>query len=98
LLKLDIEGFELAALRGAGERLTPQFIDVVQFEYGGTTMDAGATLRDLYGLLEVRGYAVAKLFPSAVEVRKYATWMEHYAYANYVALSPRWLRPAGAAR
>ena len=98
LLKLDVEGFELAALRGAGERLTPESIDVIQFEYGGTTMDAGTTLRDLYALLGARGYAVAKLYPSAVEVRGYAPWMEHYAYANYVALSPRWCQASGASR
>jgi FkbM family methyltransferase len=92
LLKLDVEGFELAVLRGAGERLTPRCIDVIQFEYGGTTMDAGTTLRDLFELLGARGYTVAKLFPAALEVRDYAPWMENYAYSNYVALSPRWLQ------
>lgn len=90
LLKLDVEGSELAALRGLGGQLRPEVIDVIQFEYGGTAMDAGITLRDLYRLLEARGYLVAKLFPAAVEVRGYRAWMEHYAYANYVALAPRW--------
>ncbi len=93
LLKLDIEGSELAALRGLGEKLRPDFVDVVQFEYGGTTLDAGTTLRELYRLLTARGYLLAKLFPQALEVRRYREWMEHYAYANYVALSPRWLPP-----
>jgi len=90
LLKLDIEGAELAALRGLGGCLRPDVVDVIQFEYGGTTLDAGATLRDLYGLLTSRGYVLAKLFPHALERRDYADWMEHYAYANYVALAPRW--------
>lgn len=90
LLKLDVEGSELAALRGLGERLSPDVVDVIQFEYGGTAMDAGITLRDLFRLLESRGYHVAKLFPTAVEVRDYRPWMEHYAYANYVALAPHW--------
>jgi FkbM family methyltransferase len=94
LLKLDIEGSELAALRGLGDRLRPDLIDVIQFEYGGATIDAGTTLRDLYRLLTARGYVVAKLFPRALEVRSYRPWMEHYAYANYVALSPRWLAAA----
>jgi FkbM family methyltransferase len=98
LLKLDVEGYELAALRGAGERLNPDVIEVIQFEYGGTTMDAGATLRDLFTLLESRGYRVGKLFPNAVELRVYAPWMEHYAYSNYVALAPRWFQPSGGAR
>jgi FkbM family methyltransferase len=98
LLKLDVEGFELAALRGAGERLRPAVIDVIQFEYGGTTMDAGTTLRDLFDLLSARGYAVAKLYPDALELRLYAPWMENFGYANYVALSPRWLQSTAASR
>lgn len=90
LLKLDVEGHELAALRGLGEHLRPEVVDAIQFEYGGTALDAGTSLRDLYRLLEGRGYALAKLFPRAVELRGYRPWMEHYSYANYVALAPRW--------
>ena len=92
LLKLDVEGSELAALRGLGAQLRPEVVDVIQFEYGGTTLDAGTTLRDLYELLTARGYLVAKLFPDALEVRGFQPWMENYAYANYVALAPRWRR------
>jgi FkbM family methyltransferase len=91
LLKLDVEGSELAVLKGLGDRLRPDIIDVIQFEYGGTAIDAGTTLRDLYRLLGAHGYVLAKLFPDAIETRGYYPWMEHYAYANYVALSPRWL-------
>jgi FkbM family methyltransferase len=98
LLKLDIEGSELAALRGLGDKLRPEFVDVIQFEYGGATLDAGATLKELHQLLTERNYVFAKLFPRAVELRQYAGWMEHYSYANFVALSPQWVSPrAGAA-
>jgi FkbM family methyltransferase len=90
LLKLDVEGSEMAALRGLGGQLRPEIIDVIQFEYGGATLDAGATLREIYELLAGRGYVLAKLFPHALEVRSYGAWMENYAYANYVALAPRW--------
>jgi FkbM family methyltransferase len=92
LLKLDIEGAELAALHGLGDRLEASVVEVIQFEYGGTALDAGTTLRDFYQLLIERGYAVAKLFPHSLELRPYHLWMEHYAYANYVALSPKLLR------
>jgi FkbM family methyltransferase len=90
LLKLDVEGHELAALRGTGASLHPDTVDVIQFEYGGAALDAGTTLRQLYDLLSGRGYVVAKLFPAALEARDYRPWMEHYAFANYVALAPRW--------
>jgi hypothetical protein len=92
LLKIDIEGSELAALRGLGEQLEPLLVEVIQFEYGGTALDAGITLRDLYQLLCERGYVIAKLLPRALELRSYQPWMEHYAYANYVALSPELLQ------
>lgn len=90
LLKLDVEGSELPALRGLNEQLRPEIIDVIQFEYGGATLDGGTTLREIYELLVGRGYVLAKLFPRALEIRSYSAWMENYAYANYVALAPRW--------
>jgi FkbM family methyltransferase len=90
LLKLDVEGHELAALRGLGERLRPEHVDLIQFEYGGAALDAGTSLRDLYRLLESRGFVLAKLFPQALELRDYRAWMDHFSYANYVALAPRW--------
>ena len=54
LLKLDVEGAELSALRGLGELLAPERTEVVQFEYGGTTLDAGNRLGDFFELLEAR--------------------------------------------
>lgn len=91
LLKLDVEGFELAALEGLGARLDPALVDVIQFEYGGTTLEARASLRDFYHRLCGAGYLIAKLFPNALEVRSYDPGMDHYAYSNFTALSPRWL-------
>jgi hypothetical protein len=91
ILKLDIEGAEMQALRSLGGQLQPQVVELIQFEYGGTTLDARTTLRDFYEVLSERGYRLAKLFPHALEIRSYEPWMDHYAYANYVALSPELL-------
>ena len=90
LLKLDVEGFELSALEGLGGSLHPDVVDVIQFEYGGTTLDARTTLRDLCDLLSQAGYLIGKLYPHSVCLCTYAPSMEHYAYSNFVALSPRW--------
>jgi FkbM family methyltransferase len=88
ILKLDIEGAEMQALRSLGNHLQPQLVELIQFEYGGTTLDARTTLGDFYELLGARGYHIAKLFPHALEIRSYEPWMDHYTYANYVAFSP----------
>ncbi|MBK9990380.1 MAG: FkbM family methyltransferase [Verrucomicrobia bacterium] len=95
LLKLDIEGAEMDALHGFDEKLHPSFVDVIQFEYGGTTLDAGVTLKALHRLLVLQGYRFAKLFPRAVEVRDYDEWMENYSFSNYLALSPQCIQSRG---
>ena len=86
LLKLDVEGNEFEALQGLGSWLDPNRVALIQFEYGGATLDARASLRDLSGLLQARGYQLAKLFPRAIELRQYSPWMDHFSYANYLAV------------
>ena len=40
LLKIDVEGHEIAALYGFGDYLNGDFIDYIQFEYGGANLDS----------------------------------------------------------
>lgn len=86
-LKMDIEGHELAALTGLGAYLNPDFIDFVQFEYGGANLDSKTSLRDLYGIFEAHGFIVTKVMRGGLERRAYSPWMENFQYANYVAVS-----------
>jgi FkbM family methyltransferase len=46
IAKLDIEGFELAALRGFGEAIRKT--RVVQFEFGGCNLDTRTNFQDFY--------------------------------------------------
>lgn len=87
LLKLDVEGHELAALQGLGELLSNKFIDVVQFEYGGANLDARVTLGDIYNLFESCEFKVCKVMPRWIENRSYSPIMENYFYSNWVAVS-----------
>jgi FkbM family methyltransferase len=51
LLKLDVEGHELAVLRGAERLLGEGRVRAVQFEFGGANVDSRTFLRDFYDLL-----------------------------------------------
>lgn len=92
LLKLDVEGHELAALNGLGELLSGDFIDAIQFEYGGANLDARVMLRDLFNLLEPLGFTIYKVMPGWIEERGYHPNMENYFYSNYLALSDHFRR------
>jgi FkbM family methyltransferase len=87
LLKIDIEGHELSALRGMGTYLDPNVVAAIQFEYGGANLDSKTTLREIYRLLESSGFILGKIMKNGVELRPYTSMMENYQYANYVALS-----------
>ncbi|MFA6437969.1 MAG: FkbM family methyltransferase [Bacteriovoracaceae bacterium] len=87
LLKIDIEGHELAAFRGLGSYLNSETIAAIQFEYGGANIDSKTTLREIYNLLENAGFVIAKIMKTGIEIRKYSSMIENYQYANYVALS-----------
>jgi FkbM family methyltransferase len=89
-LKLDVEGHEVKALQSLGKYLHKDFIDFIQFEYGGTSLDSHTNLKDFYDLLK-EDYAIAKVMPKGLEIRTYQSWMDNFQYANYVAISKRYL-------
>lgn len=91
ILKMDVEGHELKVLQGLGNALSPDFIDVLQFEYGGANLDARTCLKELYRLLELSGFDLYKVMPRYLERRSYLSRMDNFQYANYVALSPSFL-------
>jgi len=86
-IKMDIEGHEMLALQGMGPYLHADFVDFIQFEYGGANLDSHTSLMELYGLLESRGFVLAKIMPKGLQIRSYEPWMDNFAYANYVAIA-----------
>ncbi len=87
LLKIDVEGHELKAFQGLGKFLDAKFIDIVQFEYGGTNIDAGTHLKQFFDLFEHADFQLFKIMRDYVEPRTYHLNMENFNYANYLAIS-----------
>lgn len=89
LLKVDVEGHELDAFAGFGEYLNSDFIDFIQFEYGGANLDSHTTLMDFYELLNSKGFKICKILPNHLEYREYNPRFENFIYQNYVAVSSK---------
>ncbi len=51
-IKIDVEGHELKVLEGLGNYLNADFIDYIQFEYGGANLDSHSSLLEIYEVLE----------------------------------------------
>lgn len=87
LLKIDVEGHELDVLKGAHEMLIKGRIHRIQFEYGGTYIDARILLKDMFDLLILYGYRLYKIYPNKLRsVERYAQQLENFQYQNWVAL------------
>jgi FkbM family methyltransferase len=85
LLKLDVEGHELAALQGARGMLEQRAIGAVQFEFGGTAIDAGVYLRDLLQVLT--GYDVYRIVRDGLDLLDdYNERDEIFMLSNFVAV------------
>lgn len=65
LLKLDVEGMELVALRGAGEGLT--LVDAIIFESSESLYERnGYSLQEMFHFLTMRGYEVFRFVGDSV--------------------------------
>lgn len=86
LLKLDVEGYELRVLQGAKGMLANKGIDAVQFEFGGTAIDARVYLKDFFSLLS-SDFQIHRVLQNGLELLpQYSELWELFSTANYLAL------------
>jgi FkbM family methyltransferase len=86
LLKLDIEGSELDALKGFELTIRERNIRAIQFEYGYINITTRNLLIDYYEFFESFGYIIGKLYPRSVSFRKYKFKDEDFRGPNFVAV------------
>ena len=84
-LKLDIEGHELSALKGAGQMIQQNRINYIQFEFGGCNIDSRTFFQNFWYLLKdnYRFYRIVEngLFP----IPEYSERFEIFTTINYLA-------------
>ena len=86
-VKLDVEGHEFAVLRGACRMLSEGRINAIQFEYGGTNIDARVFLKDIWDYVHSanKNYCFFKLFSEGPRAMpKYQQIFETFKYSNWV--------------
>ncbi|MDD2714780.1 MAG: FkbM family methyltransferase [Candidatus Wallbacteria bacterium] len=84
-LKIDVEGHELAVFKGMREMLKKGQVKVIQFEYGGSYLDARIQLGDIWELFSSLDYSFYKIFPAGPErILKYSQDLETFQYSNWV--------------
>lgn len=85
--KIDTEGSENDVLLGAAYLLNNKKIKILQFEYGGTYLDAKITLKQICRFLTNKHYLIFKIIPGGlIHISKWEDTLESYQYANYCAV------------
>ena len=86
-LKIDTEGNELSVLKGAEQYIKEGRIGAIQFEYGGTYIEAEILLKDVFKFFKDKPYNIFKIMRNGLKYcDTYTEDLENFQYANYVAI------------
>lgn len=86
-LKLDVEGHELPALRGAGRLLDTKAIRFIQFEFGAPDVESRTFFKDLYHLL-APNYGIYRIVHRGLApIPEYSEFHETFTTVNFLAVA-----------
>jgi FkbM family methyltransferase len=92
-MKIDVEGHELAVLKGADDLLSRKAIGAIAFEFGSANIYSGTFFRDFWDYLSAKGYSLSRITPGGrlSKVSRYYEDLEYFrGVSNYQAvLDPR---------
>lgn len=89
LLKMDLEGHELFALRGASEALKHGRIRAITFEFGSSNVNSRTYFRDFWDLLTGFQYRIERIRPGGgtARISEYYEDLEYFrGVTNYIAV------------
>ncbi len=88
IVKIDVEGHEMATLAGFGDALDQT--KLVQFEFGGCNIDTRTYFRDFWTFLTGKGFTIFRITPlGAAPVTRYRESDEFFSTTNFVAVAGR---------
>ena len=85
LIKIDVDGYDVLALRGFLSAIKKQR-PVVQFEYSRFYIFTRCYLKDAYELFSSMDYQVGRLMPGWIAFSEYTTGLEMFKSNNFVAV------------
>lgn len=85
-VKIDIEGYELFALEGFGDRISD--VNIIQFEFGGCNIDTKTYFQDFWYFFKEKNFSIYRITPSGpVKIDYYDESLEYFSTTNYIALN-----------
>lgn len=85
-VKIDIEGHELDALNGMGERIKD--IKIIQFEFGGCNIDTRTFFQDFWYFFKDNNFRIYRITPTGSNpIPTYRELDEFFSTTNYIAVN-----------
>lgn len=86
IVKIDIEGHELAALKGFGKAI--HSTNVIQFEFGGCNIDTRTFFQDFWYFFKEHNFDIYRITPLGIElITNYRESDEYFSTTNYIAVN-----------
>jgi FkbM family methyltransferase len=86
--KLDVEGHELNAMRGAEKAFAKGVLKALSFEFGGTHIDTRTFFQDFWYFLRPFGFNIYRINRGLrpILLRHYDEAYEHFRHTNFLAV------------
>jgi len=89
IVKMDIEGYELAALNGFGKAIFST--NVIQFEFGGCNIDTRTYFQDFWNYFKDHNFDLFRITPFGIQsIKKYKIADEYFSTTNYIAVNRKY--------